>query len=148
MELHLPEPVVRYCEAFKANWIPGNHRLCPLTAPSGVYFSHPNQAGLRASVNLLQLDAAPLSMPMFLIRFEAIGRTRPANGREKSAALSLFARLSPRESDVARLVGQGCSNDEVANRLRKSVLTVKRQLRSIYKKLNVTGRGRLIALIR
>jgi len=32
--------------------------------------------------------------------------------------------------------------------LRKSVLTVKRQLRSIYKKLNVTGRGRLIALIR
>ena len=148
MELHLPEPVVRYCEAFKANWIPGNHRLCPLTAPSGVYFSHPNQAGLRASVNLLQLDAAPLSMPMFLIRFAAIGRTRPANGREKSAALSLFARLSPRESDVARLVGQGCSNDEVANRLRKSVLTVKRQLRSIYKKLNVTGRGRLIALIR
>jgi DNA-binding NarL/FixJ family response regulator len=113
-----------------------------------VYFPHPDQPGLRASVNLLQLDAAPLSMPMFLIRFEATGRSQNPTGSERTVALSLLTRLSPRESDVARLVGQGSSNDEVAKRLGKSVLTVKRQLRSIYQKLNVTSRGRLTALMR
>jgi DNA-binding CsgD family transcriptional regulator len=147
-ELHLPEPVMRYCEAFKADWNPGNHRLCPLTSASGVYISHPTQAGLRASVNLLQLDAAPLSMPMFLIRFEDTGRSDETDVREKSAAVSLLTRLSPREGDVARLIGQGCTNDEAAKRLGKSVLTVKRQLRSIYQKLGVAGRGRLTALMR
>jgi len=147
-EIRLPEPVLRYCEAFKANWNPGSHRLCPLTSPSGVYFVHPTQPGLRASVNLLQLDAAPLSMPMFLIRFEATGHSDQTEVREQSAAVSLLTRLSPREADVARLIGQGCSNDEAAKRLGKSVLTVKRQLRSIYQKLNVNGRGRLTALMR
>ena len=59
-----------------------------------------------------------------------------------------MARLSPRERDVARLVGQGCSNDEIASQLGKSVLTVKKQLRSVYEKLDLSGRGRLIALLR
>ncbi len=147
-ELHLPAEVLRYCEEFKANWNPGNHRLCPLTSPAGVYVSHPSETGLRASVNLLQLDAAPLSMPMFLIRFEATGPSNQTDFREQSAAVGLLTRLSPREGDVARLIGQGCSNDEAAKRLGKSVLTVKRQLRSIYQKLNVTSRGRLTALMR
>jgi DNA-binding CsgD family transcriptional regulator len=113
-----------------------------------VYFPHPTQSGLRASVNLLQLDAAPLSMPMFLIRFESTEDSGQADVREKSTTVSLLTRLSPREGDVARLVGQGCSNDEGAKRLGKSVLTVKRQLRSIYQKLNVSVRGRLTALMR
>jgi DNA-binding CsgD family transcriptional regulator len=146
--LRLPEPVLHYCEDFKANWIPGNHRICPLTTAAGVYFTHPDQPGLRASVNLLQLDAAPLSMPMFLIRFEDTGQSHPAGAREPSSSISLLARLSPREGEVARLVGQGCSNGEVAKILGKSVLTVKRQLRSIYQKLDVTSRGRLTALMR
>lgn len=66
---------------------------------------------------------------------------------EKPSPLGLLARLSPREREVAQLVGQGCSNDEVAQHLGKSVLTVKRQLRSIYGKLNVNSRGRLTALL-
>jgi DNA-binding CsgD family transcriptional regulator len=144
----LPREVLAYCEQFKATWNPCLHRECALAAPAGIYLSHPQQPGLRASVNLLQLDAAPLSMPMFLIRFEDNqDRWRPANGHP-AGAISLLTRLSPRERDVARLVGQGCSNDEVAQKLSKSVLTVKRQLRSIYQKLDVDSRGRLTALLR
>ena len=59
-----------------------------------------------------------------------------------------IAKLTLREREVALLIGQGCSNDEAAHRLGKSVLTVKKQLRSIYQKLSVEGRGRLIALLR
>jgi hypothetical protein len=101
-ELRLPEPVLRYCEAFKANWNPGNHRLCPLTSPSGVYFPHPTQPGLRASMNLLQLDAALLSMPIFLIRFESTEDAGQADVREKSTTVSLLTRLSPRGRATSR----------------------------------------------
>lgn len=48
----------------------------------------------------------------------------------------------------AQLVGQGRRNEEIAQRLGKSVLTVKKQLHSIYAKLDAPNRGRLIALLR
>ena len=78
---------------------------------------------------------------MFLIRLED-------HGTGPDPALDVLARLSHREREVARLVGQGLSNGEVALRLRKSVLTVKRQLRSVFQKLDVPSRGRLAALLR
>jgi DNA-binding CsgD family transcriptional regulator len=147
-EFRLPPPVLAYCENFKLTWNPCLHRMCPLTTPTGVYFPHPEQAGLRVSVNLLQLDAAPLSMPMFLIRLEDNRAAHQNGASENASSVGLLARLSLREREVAQLVGQGYSNDEVARQLGKSVLTVKRQLRSIYEKLNVTSRGRLTALLR
>jgi DNA-binding CsgD family transcriptional regulator len=142
----LPAPVQAFCEDFKARWNPCLHRSCELTSPSGVYFTHPAQPGLRASVNLLQLDAAPLSMPMFLVRIEDHRATIDADNRQE-ASIGLLSRLSQREREVAQLVGQGLSNNEVARQLRKSVLTVKRQLRSIFQKLDVPSRGRLAALL-
>lgn len=144
----LPAAVLAYCENFKATWSPCNHRLCPLTTPAGIYIQHPTHPDLRASVNLLQLDAAPLSMPMFLIRLENNATTDRIANDESSTSISLLTRLTPREREVAKLVGQGWSNDEVAESLSKSVLTVKRQLRSIFQKLNIANRGRLTALLR
>lgn len=142
--LQLPPEVLAYCEHFKAGWNPCLHQACALTSPPGVFFTHPDQPGLRASVNLLQLDAAPLSMPMFLIRIE---EHPPGAGEAGDPSMGLFTRLSHREREVAQLVSQGLSNGEVAQQLHKSVLTVKRQLRSIYGKLDVSTRSRLIALL-
>jgi len=144
----LPAPVLAYCEDFKTQWNPCLHRTCALTSAKGVFFSHPAQPGLRASVNLLQLDAAPLSMPMFLVRLESHAAVPVVGAAASDEALGPLARLTLREREVARLVSQGLSNDEVARGLHKSVLTVKRQLRSIYLKLGVSSRGRLTALIR
>ena len=143
----LPPEVLGFCREFKASWQPAQHRCCALTTPEGVVIVHPHITGLRASVNLLQLDAAPLSMPIFLVRFEdgsSNGRSAAGNGD----ALRRIAKLTLREREVAILIGQGLSNDEAALRLGKSVLTVKKQLRSIYQKLAVDSRGRLIALLR
>jgi DNA-binding CsgD family transcriptional regulator len=143
----LPARVLDFCRDFKATWEPALHRCCALTSAEGVDIPHPRIAGLKAFVNLLQLDAAPLSMPMFLVRFgdsDARAHTPP----DSRGGLESLARLSLREREVALLIGQGCSNDEVANRLGKSVLTVKKQLRSIYQKLSLDSRGRLIALLR
>jgi len=147
-DFRLPAPVLDYCETFKAKWNACHHRVCSLLGPAGFTLRHPTIAGLRASVNLLQLDAAPLSMPVFLVRLEL--QSENCNGRVAADAkkFACVSRLSLREREVAILVGQGSSNDEIAQDLGKSVLTVKKQLRSIYEKLEIPSRSRLIALLR
>ena len=143
----VPAAVLGFCRDFKRTWQPAHHRCCALTTAEGVTLAHPEAAGLSASINLLQLDAAPLSMPMFLLRFEDTNGTTFARG-ETADRLRRIARLTLREREVALLIGQGCSNEEAALRLGKSVLTVKKQLRSVYQKLSIDSRGRLIALLR
>jgi DNA-binding CsgD family transcriptional regulator len=147
-DFSLPPAVIEFCEGFKARWNPYHHRLCQLITPAGASVSHPTVAGLRASVNLLQLDAAPLSMPIFFVRLEHHTESGHGNGSTSAAILPQLARLSVREREVAQLVGTGCGNEEIALRLGKSVLTVKKQLRSIYEKLDVPSRGKLIAVLR
>jgi DNA-binding CsgD family transcriptional regulator len=147
-DFRLPQPVLDYCEAFKTRWNPCHHRLCALIQPAGAAIPHPADPDLRASVNLLQLDAAPLSMPIFLVRIERHYDSGNGHEQDREESFVRLAQLSPREREVAQLVGQGCRNEEIAQQLGKSVLTVKKQLRSIYEKLDVPNRGRLIARLR
>lgn len=146
-DFRVPPEVLEYCAEFKARWNPCHHRESPMISVGGAWISHSGIPGLRATVNLLQLDAAPLSMPVFMIRIEqlTLDGHREHPSRE---SLPQFARLSPREREVATLAAQGCGNDEIAHRLHKSVLTVKKQMRSIYTKLGISTRGRLIAILR
>lgn len=143
----LPPEILGYCRDFKVAWNPAQHRCCPLASPEGITLQHATQRTLRATVNLLQLNAAPLSMPIFQVRFlntDAAQRNASGNG----ATLPLLGRLTPREREVAFLASEGLSNDEIAARLHKSSLTVKKQLGSIYQKLSIRNRNRLIALLR
>jgi DNA-binding NarL/FixJ family response regulator len=57
-------------------------------------------------------------------------------------------RLSPREREVALLVGRGLSNKEIARELRLSGGTVKLHVHSIFLKIGATRRYTLITLIR
>ncbi|MBO0781584.1 MAG: response regulator transcription factor [Ktedonobacteraceae bacterium] len=52
----------------------------------------------------------------------------------------LLAPLSPQERKVLRLLASGNSNAEIARELVVSVNTVRTQIRSIYRKLNVDNR--------
>ena len=49
---------------------------------------------------------------------------------------------------VARLVGEGLSSAAVARRLSESVLTIKTQLNSVFRKLGVESRAKLMAMLR
>jgi DNA-binding NarL/FixJ family response regulator len=61
------------------------------------------------------------------------------DGRSESA-LSLVATLTERERDVARAVGQGSSNAEIAEQLHLSVATVKAHISHLFLKLEATNR--------
>ena len=63
------------------------------------------------------------------------------------SAVSVLCQLSPAERDIALLVLEGWSNKEIARELGKSIRTVKTQLTSVYKKLSVRSRSRLLAML-
>jgi DNA-binding CsgD family transcriptional regulator len=95
------------------------------------------------------MDAAPLSLPMFLVRLESRDGCLGENDDVLTERqLALWANLSRSEQHVAWLASQGHPNAEIARRLHKSTLTVKKQLQSVYEKLDAPGRNWLIALLR
>jgi DNA-binding CsgD family transcriptional regulator len=143
----LPPEVVQTCRNLKDTWDRGDGDGVPLGADTHLVIEHQHLAGLRASVNVLQMDAAPLSRPMFLVTLERRGGSLGASAEDLDQ-LALWAQLTRSEQRVAWLAGQGQRNAEIAQSLKKSTMTVKKQLQSVYHKLDVTGRGRLIALLR
>ena len=64
----------------------------------------------------------------------------PASSSRSSAA----AGLTPRETDVLRLLATGLSNAEIAGQLSLSSRTIDTHLTSIYAKLGVPTRGAAI----
>jgi DNA-binding CsgD family transcriptional regulator len=57
------------------------------------------------------------------------------------------ANLTPREADVARLVGQGATNAAIAHALGMSEATVKTHLTRVYTKLRIRSRTQLAVLL-
>lgn len=74
--------------------------------------------------------------------------TTASDGNDSTSVHALMFRLTPAERALMQRVCQGWSNKEIANHLDKSVRTVKTQLTSVYRKLGVTSRSRLLAMIR
>ena len=67
--------------------------------------------------------------------------------QERGSNLSLLEVLTERESQIARLVGEGLSNKEVARQLDVSCGTVKVHLHRIYQKLAIRNRTMLALTI-
>jgi DNA-binding CsgD family transcriptional regulator len=78
------------------------------------------------------------------VRSAALSRKSKA---ARPLAESVLHQLSPAERDIALLVLEGWSNKEIARELGKSIRTVKTQLTSVYKKLSVRSRSRLLAML-
>jgi DNA-binding CsgD family transcriptional regulator len=97
---------------------------------------------LHATVNLRQLDTTGVARPQFFIECH---EARPA--REPAVRLPQLTRLTGREQQVARLVCAGESNQEIADQVAISLAMVKKHLHAIFRKLEVTSRSRLMALL-
>jgi DNA-binding NarL/FixJ family response regulator len=73
------------------------------------------------------------------------GVAAPAN--EAAGCAGRFALLTPRESEIARLIGQGISNKRIARHLAIAEQTVKGHLTTIFRKFGVVDRTKLALLL-
>lgn len=104
-------------------------------------FSHPDDPSLSLLATALLTPATPHGLPLFHIQFENSGTSGTLSRSWTEVALL----LSPAERQIAILACKGLGNDEIADQTGKSVETVKRQLSTVYQKLGVRSRSRLIA---
>ena len=145
MKLIAPVPleILDGCRSLKERWKAGSrgHELRPVVYEEMV--RHPKMPDLRAKVSMQELHSAGVARPHFLIECEERKRAR-----ERGTHLPQLARLSQREQQVARLVCDGFSNQEIADKAAVSVAMVKKHLHAMFRKLEVPSRSRLIALMR
>ena len=147
-EAPLPPEILDRCRMLKKRW----EQVNPLSFPTSDFkeelIHHPKRRHLRATISLKQISSAGLARPHFLIEFENLRRSAAPKGEIAGTQLSHLARLTRREQELARLVCDGRSNQEIADESGLSLETVKKHLHSVFRKLEVSSRSRLMALMR
>jgi DNA-binding CsgD family transcriptional regulator len=139
----IPSEVLDRCRTLKKRWERSfrGHELRDTDRQEGV--RNQKWPHLLATVNLRQLDSTGVARPHFFVECEELGRPR-----ERGAPLPHLMRLTRREQQVARLVYEGHSNQEIADQVALSLAMVKKHLHSVFRKLEVSSRSRLMALMR
>ena len=144
----LPPEILDQCRVLKKRWkqlsplglVPANFR--------GETVRHPTRRDLRATISLKQISSAAVARPQFLVEFESLHGNAATGYQTSDASLSHLVRLTSREQNLAHLVCDGRSNQEIADKSGLSLETVKKHLHSIFNKLEVPSRSRLMTLLR
>jgi len=147
-EAPLPPEILDRCRMLKKRWEQVNPFSFPTSGFNDELVHHPTRRHLRATISLKQISSAGLARPHFLIEFEDLRRRAAPKGEIAGTQLSHLARLTRREQELARLVCDGRSNQEIADESGLSLETVKKHLHSVFRKLEVSSRSRLMALMR
>ena len=140
----IPDTLTQCCEALKARILEeGDSGVrSPNKTPVAVEGC---RDALRSSVQPIRLNSMNIAHPGFFVSIESQDEESPqVESSMSQEKLLLLNQLTPSERELALLVGEGLSNKEIADRLSKSVLTVKKQLNSTFGKLNIGSRARLM----
>ncbi|MFT3870683.1 MAG: helix-turn-helix transcriptional regulator [Nibricoccus sp.] len=131
----LPTDILATCERLRDEWIekPGAGRLRKTHL-----VRHPTVPAHYATVRLCGASLVGTALPNFIVQFE-----RQSTGT-CDATTSVVDSLTTAERQVANLVREGMSNQEIASELGKSVESVKFHLHRMFKKAGVTTRSRLM----
>jgi len=146
--LELPVPVRVVCERMREEILRTNAKDRPNFARALERIAHPTIPDRLAAVSAVNASAGLLAKPGFLVVLEDRSLERLPSARVAVEKQRLLWALTPSEREVALLVCEGCTNEEVARRLKKSPLTTKKQVSSIFAKMKVSSRARLMALMR
>ena len=144
----VPAEIVDQCRVLKQRWVDpqSQTRSKRQTEFTEEQVQHPRSSNLRATIQLTQIKSAGVARPHFLIACEDRCRNGEHSGRLRLFRLPGIARLTRREREVAQLVCEGHSNKEIAENASLSLQTVKKHLHSVFRKLQVPSRTRLVAL--
>lgn len=141
--LALPAPIWAACRSVLEAWSQGSPAH-PVTSVTD------HERGLHAHIHLQVFPAKPGrrgAKPAFYIHLD-YRRPRSDRNRALSAdSVTLLARLSHQEREVAMRLREGLSTAEIAVELRRSPLTIKTHMSSIYRKLGVASGKRVAALL-
>jgi DNA-binding CsgD family transcriptional regulator len=144
----IPPEILDRCRLLKQQWA---HVQRPIAAQTGFKeerVHHPRSPHLRATVHLKQLSSAGVARPHFLIECEDLRSSAAPRSKPASSRLPHLVQLTRREQEVARLVCEGRSNQDIADNACLSMPMVKKHLHATFRKLEVTSRSRLITLMR
>lgn len=144
----MPPEILDRCRVLKEKWKnadPQTRAACRADCKEEDV-NHPHQPHLRATIHLKQINSVGVAGPHFLIACEDRCRNGQRFGRLGLFRLPGIARLTRREREVAQLVCEGRSNKEIAQNACLSLPTVKKHLHSVFRKLEVPSRTRLVAL--
>jgi len=145
----IPPEILARCRLLKKLWANGQRPDGSRARLKEAHqIRHAKWSHLRATLHMKQLNSVGVARPHFLVECEEL---HPVTNSPHSPAPSLLphlVRLTAREQEVAWRVCDGRSNQEVADDSGLSVQMVKKHLHSIFRKLEVSSRSRLMALMR
>jgi DNA-binding CsgD family transcriptional regulator len=109
---------------------------------------HRQRAAARAHLHSAEWVFACLALPVWAARagkeLRATGEKSRPRGPEASGSRGAADLLTPQELQIARAVGRGATNREVAAQLFLSPRTVDYHLRKVYSKLGINSRRELV----
>lgn len=144
----IPVEILDRCRVLKQEWMDAQLRM---RSEQRADFKeeqvhHSRSPHLRATIQLKQINSVGVAGPHFLIACEDLCRNGERSGRLGLSRLPGLARLTRREREVAQLACEGRSNKEIAQNACLSLPTVKKHLHSVFRKLAVPSRSRLVLL--
>ena len=144
----IPVEIFDRCRFLKKDWMDSQLRVRSeeRTDFKEEQVQHSRLPHLRATIQLKQINSVGVAGPHFLIACEDRCRKGEHSGRLGLFRLPGLARLTRREREVAQLACEGRSNKEIAQNACLSLQTVKKHLHSVFRKLQVPSRTRLVAL--
>ena len=103
-------------------------------------YHHPSMPWLSAAIEFLPSRSLSLSKGTFLVIL------KEERALDRGGSLSdKINQLTRRERECALLAAEGLHNRDIASKLGKSEITVRNQLSSIYRKLGIDTRHKLVA---
>lgn len=144
----IPSEILAGCRRLKRRWENASRVNVDQPKIGPESFHHPKWQQLRVTISITHLSTVGLTPPDFFVQCEEMRGPGAAAVMVEDTRLSHFARLTFREQEVTRLACEGRSNQEIADETRLSVQMVKKHLHTIFRKLEVPSRSKLMALMR
>jgi DNA-binding CsgD family transcriptional regulator len=107
---------------------------------------HPRVPGLMARITLVCPNTAGLAEPTYVLELDR--RVHGVTLDTPDRAMPILRKMTASERAVATVLADGFSNQEIADRLGKTVNAVKFLLHGIYRKTGIPSRAALVAVLR